>query len=111
MSPTRVLVMSVLSYGLYLVYWFYRTWKQYRDHTGTEAYPVWHALTLFVPIYGLFRTHAHMRCYQELMVKDRVATTISPGGAVVLVLISSAVDWASLRMSFSGELTQGTRFC
>lgn len=49
-SSTRVLFMSVLSYGLYLVYWFYRTWEQYRNHTGTEAYPIWHALTLFVPI-------------------------------------------------------------
>ena len=30
----------------YLFYWFYLTWRQYRDHTGDTAYPVWHALTL-----------------------------------------------------------------
>ena len=28
-SLNRILLMTVLSYGLYLFYWFYRTWKQY----------------------------------------------------------------------------------
>ena len=70
LPPTRILLMAVLSYGLYLFYWFYLTWKQYRDHTGREAFPVWHALTLVVPIYGLFRTHAHVRSFKELMVNS-----------------------------------------
>jgi len=66
LSPQRILFMTIASYGLYLFYWYYVTWyyvtwKQYRDSTGANAYPVWHALTLLVPIYGLFRTHAHMR--------------------------------------------------
>ena len=43
LSPKRVVVMSILSFGIYLWYWFYMTWKQYRDHTGERAYPVWHA--------------------------------------------------------------------
>lgn len=104
-SSTRVLLMSVLSSGLYLFYWFYVTWKQYRDHTRTKAYPVWHVLTLSVPIYGLFRTHAHMRSFKELMLKAGLPNTISPGWAVVLVLISFALDWAS----FLGSLGQVTR--
>lgn len=106
-SLTRVLLMTVLSTGLYLLYWFYLTWKQYRDHTGTEAYPIWHALTLFIPIYGLFRAHAHMRSFKELMLKASLPTTISPGWAVVLILISSALGWASFQVSFGGEPTQG----
>lgn len=84
----RVLVMSVLSAGLYFFYWFYMTWKHYRDGTGNEAYPVWHTLTLFVPIYGLFRVHAHMRTYKELMTEEGMATTISPGSSVVAILVA-----------------------
>ncbi len=80
--------MSVVSAGLYLLYWFYLTWRQYRDSTGMKAYPVWHALTLFVPIYNLFRTHAHMRVYSEAMSAQNLVTTISPGWAVVAVLAS-----------------------
>ena len=50
LSQNRILVMAVLSFGLYLLYWFYLTWKQYRDQTSQEAFPVWHALSLLVPI-------------------------------------------------------------
>jgi hypothetical protein len=102
----------VVSYGLYLFYWFYLTWKQYRDHTGAEAYPVWHALTLFVPIYDLFRTHAHVRSFKELMLNAGLSTNLSVGGAVLLMLsywvvsiIGLAITWAG--GGFSGELTQG----
>ena len=103
-SLTRVFFMTVLSYGLYLFYWFYLTWKQYRDHTQTEAFPVWHALTLLVPIYNLFRIHAHMRSFKELMVNAGLHSTISAGWAVVLVLVSSALDWTSVGDPF-GEIT------
>ena len=92
LSPTRILLMSVLSFGLYLLYWFYLTWKHYRDRTDTEVYPIWHALTLIVPFYNLFRTHAHMRTYKELMNNAGVPTTINPEWAVLLVAISWLLD-------------------
>ena len=44
-SVRRVVLLSALSGGLYLYYWFFITWKHYRDHTGAEAYPAWHALS------------------------------------------------------------------
>ncbi len=110
LSPRRVLFMSVLTYGFYLFYWFYLTWKQYRDHTRNEAFPVWHALTLLVPIYGLFRTHAHMRTYKELMDQGGVANTINPAWAVGLVFVSSFLDGVAFYLSggfsSSPEITQ-----
>jgi hypothetical protein len=99
LSPTRVLVMTVLSYGFYLFYWFYLTWRQYREHTGRPVFPVWHALALLVPIYGLFRVHAHIRSFRALMTGANVPCTLSAGWAVVLVMVSSALDWASFQVS------------
>ena len=96
LSPTRILLMAVLSYGLYFLYWFYLTWKQYRDHTGQEVFPVWHALTLLVPFYLLFRTHAHVRSFKELMVNSGLASTLNPGWAVGLV----AIWWVLGSVSF-----------
>ena len=98
-SFRRICLMTVLSYGLYLFYWFYLTWKQYRDHTGNEAYPVWHAMSVAVPIYGLFRTHVHMRSFKELMVNADVSSTIGIGWVVALVLVSWVMNSASVILS------------
>ena len=106
LSPKRVVVMSILSFGIYLWYWFYLTWKQYRDHTGERAYPVWHALALSVPIYGLFRTHAHMRSYKELMAGTGVPTTIAVGWTVFAVAIVSLLVYAGFTLGL-GEMTAG----
>ena len=109
LSLNRVLLMTVLSYGLYLFYWFYLTWKQYRDYTGDDAYPIWHALTLFVPIYGLFRTHAHAWTYLDLMRDAGVPSSIKAWLVVSLMIISNILFWTSLRMEFSVDaLAQDT---
>ena len=105
-SPTRIVVMSVLSWSLYLLYWLYITWKHYRDHTGEEVFPVWHALTQVVPIYSLFRVHAHARSFKELMTGAGVPTTISAGGAVVAVLMFNALGVVEGLIG-SDEITAG----
>ena len=66
-SAPRIFALSVISFGLYLFYWVYRTWEQYRQHTGANVYPVWHALAMLVPIYGWFRFYAHCEAYRDLM--------------------------------------------
>jgi hypothetical protein len=94
--------MSILSAGLYLFYWLYITWKQYRDESGNlEAQPVWHALTMVVPIYGFFRMHAHVRVYKEMMATAGVSSTLNPGLAVALLVIESIVGWAGFPISFT----------
>ncbi len=109
-SMRRVLIMSVLSYGLYLFYWFYVTWKQYRDHTQTRAFPVWHGLALMVPVYNLFRTHAHMRTFRSLMYEAGLASTISAGWAVALVLFHAVMDWVSFNVAGGfADLTEITQ--
>ena len=106
MSVTRVAIMSVLSGGLYFYWWLYITWKQYRDHTGEEAYPVWHALTLLVPIYGLFRVHAHTRTFRELMMAGQLTSSISPGTAVVAALIAGVFGSVGITDVWSGEISE-----
>lgn len=101
----RVVFMTVISMGLYIFWWFYITWKHYRDHTGENAYPIWHALTLFVPLYGLFRTHAHMRTYEELMLDERMDTSINPGVAVAVVFVSSWLNNFGLSDAVFGDVT------
>ena len=94
-STTRVILMSVVSMGPFWIYWMYRTWKQFRDHTldmaaetGDTHHPVWHGLTQFVPVYGFFRYHAHIRHYKELMVERGVPDTLNLGLLTTVVVMN-----------------------
>lgn len=87
---SRLLLLTFSSYGAYLFYWFYFTWKQYWDHTGNEAYPVWHALALGVPIYNLFRIYAHAKACRYLAATAYLPDTVIPILPVLLFLFSGA---------------------
>ncbi len=96
-SIARVILVSVVSMGIYWVYWMYRTWKQYRDHTidmaaetGDVHHPVWHGLTQAVPVYGWFRYHAHIRQYKELMAERGVPDTLNLG-LLTTVVVSNGI--------------------
>ena len=103
--PNRIVLLTVLSAGLYIYYWMYVTWRHYRDHTGELAYPIWHALALLVPVYNLFRLHAHMRVYQELMDARGVPTSLNPLRAVLIYFGVFLLAMASLMLPAEGPIT------
>lgn len=94
-STTRIVVLSIISFGLYLFYWLYRTWDQYREHTGANVYPVWHALAMLVPIYGWFRFYAHCKAYRDLMDTQGVPHNLNLTGIMVLLIVSAAL-WSPI---------------
>ena len=93
LNAARIIVATTLSAGLYIFYWLYITWKQLDRETTDDHYPVWHALTLFVPIYGWFRLHRHVSLIKDLALAAGIPTTLSAGTAVVLVVVSTALDF------------------
>ena len=99
------MVMSALTWSIYLFYRMYITWKHYRDHTGEEVFPVWHALATGLPIYGYFRVHAHARSYKELIARADIPNSIDPRNVVIGVIAYSAVGYIENSMAW-GEITQ-----
>ena len=95
----RVILVTILSAGLYLFYWFYLTWKQLAGETRGDHRPVWHALTLFVPVYSLFRMHRHVRIIEELLAGKSLPTSLSAGTAVVLLIVANVLSWTQLGIS------------
>ncbi len=95
LSTPRIFALSVISFGLYLFYWVYRTWDQYREHTGANVYPVWHALAMLVPIYGWFRFYAHCKAYRDLMEERGVPHNLKMAPILVVLIIATAA-WSPL---------------
>lgn len=94
-SAPRIYALSLVSFGLYLFYWVYRTWEQYRQHTGENAYPVWHALAMLVPVYGWFRFYAHCKAYRDLMEDQGVPHDLKVAPILVVLIICTAV-WSPM---------------
>ncbi len=112
-SPARIVFLSILSLGLYTIYWLYKTWKHYKEHSGANVYPVWHGLTGFVPIYGSFRAHAHLRTFGDLASASGLSIPFSPGLAFIAMLIGwlrlfvadgSAISLALLVVSLLAQI-------
>ena len=103
--PNRIILLTVLSAGLYVFYWMYLTWRHYRDHTGETAYPICHALSLMLPVYQFFRLHAHMRVYQELMDARGIPNTLRPLRAVAIYFGVVLLEMAAFRLVAEPTIT------
>ena len=80
--------MSIVTSGVYVLFWLYQTWKQLQTETRDVHYPVWHAVTLFVPVYGLFRLHRHLSVIQDLAQKRELEALMPPVLGVTLLALN-----------------------
>ena len=106
-SPTKIILMAFLTNGLYLFYWFYVTWKHYQDTTGESVYPVWHALSLIVPIYNLFRIYKHVQTFKTLMSDRNLPNSLHPFWTIILFIVLSLLDWFSFQNAIN-DITNRT---
>jgi len=47
-EKNRLIIMSIFSVGLYVLYWFYKNWVLYKERTGKNISPV--LRTIFAPV-------------------------------------------------------------
>ena len=62
-SVLKLVFLSLFSFGIYELYWFYRQWKYVKEREGIDIQPFWRAF------FGFFFCHAFFR---------RCAATIIP---------------------------------
>ena len=53
------LVISIVTFGLYDIYWFYRNWKQLKAHKYLDINPIKRTIGLIIPIYSLVVTYEY----------------------------------------------------
>jgi hypothetical protein len=94
-----VFLLVMLSLGHYWIVWFGQTWSELKRVIRDPGMrPLWHALSLAVPFYGLFRIHAHFRAINEQSPLRMVAGAITPGLAVAGLIIAGFFDTATRRI-------------
>ena len=78
-SPWLIGALVVATFNLYAFWWLGRTWSQLKqEDQDAGKRPVWHVLSMVVPIYGYFRFHAHMRTIVGLGATEEARGTLNP---------------------------------
>lgn len=80
-SVNRFILMSVLSIGLYGIWWMYRTWQFFKERNNLDIMPAARAFFAIFFLYGLFEK---IQAYGR---KNGLKTDYSSAGLFVLFLI------------------------
>lgn len=77
-------MLSVLSLGAYIPIWFGLTWAELRRETDDASMsPFAHALSIFVPIYGIWQAHRHFTAVDAIVRKADPARGVDPFSAAI----------------------------
>ena len=100
--PWLVALLEIVSENLYEVWWYARTWMELkRARSDPSMHPVWHTLAMFVPIYGLFRLHAHYRVLNETAASAGATDRTSPGLMVILAIVRGVAGAIAVSIAVS----------
>lgn len=93
-----VILLTIVTFGLYTIVWFGVSWAEIkRERKDPQMHPFWHSLTLLVPVYSLFRMHAHFRVLNEIGSGRGLRPVFAPSTAVICWAISNGIDAVSFR--------------
>ena len=68
---TKLVVMSVATFGLYEIYWFYQNWRRLKSTEGLDVWPVPRAIFAGITSFSLFGK------IQERAAREHISTTWS----------------------------------
>lgn len=88
----RLIALSIVTFGLYNIYWFYRSWRQVSLCTGKRMSPGWRTVGLFVPILGLVFVYDLFDDMQKILALKGMRPTIRAGW-LLLLLIGFTLCW------------------
>ena len=54
-SPKRLALFSILTFGIYEIYWFYKNWVAVKKFEGAKVSPFWRAIFAVFFCYNLFK--------------------------------------------------------
>jgi hypothetical protein len=82
-------LLAFLSFGLYIIYWFYKNWRFFRDLYNWDIYPVWRA------IFSIFFVHILLEHINDLAVEkgySDISSNTYATGYVVLSILQRVLD-------------------
>lgn len=115
-QPTwHLLLLSVLTSGLYELYWFYKNWRHLKLHRNLCISPGWRTAGLLVPILNFFLIYRQFRDIKSFALELGSETYYSPGkvalGYTFLSVASLAISLYSAQSTNHSVLLGFTLIC
>jgi predicted nucleic acid-binding Zn ribbon protein len=89
-SLKRLVLFSILTFGIYEIYWFYKNWQAVKKFQGEDIYPFWRAIFTVLFCYSLFKKvleSAKKHTYQDPYSPGWLATAY-----IFLLLIGNSLS-------------------
>ncbi len=99
-SVPKLVVMSLCTFGLYELYWFYKNWQVEKQRTKEDLLPFWRTLFFFFFCYSLFRRIGEICRWNYTRPRYRAWLT-----AIVYILLNVHIQIGPVRIGYeSGHL-------
>jgi hypothetical protein len=97
----NLVVLSVVSFGIYPTYWLYRNLKALKQHKRLAISPGWRTFGAFIPLIGLLFFKEQLQLFADTATADGVPVPYSPWGRTLgFGLISAMAElpggWSAL---------------
>jgi hypothetical protein len=89
----HLVVLSVVSLGLYPSYWLYRNLKLLKAHKGLSISPLWRTFFAFIPLLGWPIFKDQLQLFAETAAAAGVESTILPWPQTLGFQLVSATAW------------------
>ena len=78
-APWRLVLLSISTFTVYHIYWFYRNWKHLKKHKNLDISPGWRTVGLFIPIYNIVLIYRQFRDIKHFATASGCKSYSSPG--------------------------------
>lgn len=103
----QLMLLSILTSGIYLIYWLWRSWSDLRHETGLNISPGWRTVAMFIPILDIVLT---IQLFREIgkLASSRNTDPISSPTLLALsfCLLSYIATWFDILSAFPKAPTE-----
>jgi hypothetical protein len=92
-STKKFWVLLIATLGLYQIYWFYRNWKLYKDHTGSHIWPIPRA------IFNVFFMYSLNTVVNQRIKRQQLTHSWSPGYCALIFIVFAVIGNVCDRLS------------
>jgi hypothetical protein len=89
----HLVVLSIVSLGLYPSYWLYRNLKLLKAHDGLSIRPIWRTFFAFIPVIGWPIFKDQLQLFAETAAAAGVESAIAPWPQTLGFQLVSAAGW------------------